>query len=498
MCRSSACGCPNYSCSVASLPLLRRQGTAPPVRILQFGTGRFLRAFADFFVDQAIQAGHYDGSIAAIQSTGAQRASTLTQQDGCYTLWARDQGGETYPVIGAISQALAAQQDWDTVLDLARSPHLEMVFSNTTEIGLALHPEDDVYGNPPHSFPAKLAAVLYERAQHFNFDPTRGLVILPCELITDNGDLLRSLVVSLAENQISNPDFLPWLGHSTVFCNTLVDRIVPGAPPESEYRAVEQRLGYRDDMLVTAEAYRLWAIEGDSALNARIGFTEADPGIVVTEDIAPYRLRKIRLLNGGHTLSVPLGLLAGNHTVLDNMSNPSTATFIKSLLRYEIGPCLAVDQDTVPPYITEVLQRWSNPHLMHRLIDITLQSTTKMRHRVVPSIVAYYDRFQTPPVLMALGFAAYLLMMRGLQEADESPRWPVFSIRDDYAPKLHALWEKSSGLEELVAIVCRDTQLWGIDLSNLNGWVDAVSALLKVLMEDGTATAIGHIEDRLS
>ena len=485
-----------------ALPPLRRTTPAPPVKILQFGTGRFLRAFADFFVQRANESGAFEGSIVAVQSTGRERAAALASQGGCYTLWTRDAGGASYAVLDAISQAFSAQDHWEAVLAVARSPDLSLVFSNTTEIGLALDADDDLAGAPPRSYPSKLTAVLLERARHFDFDQARGLVVLPCELIAGNGDLLRSLVEEAARRHGAEPGFLPWLARSTVFCNTLVDRIVPGAPPESEWEAAEARLGYRDAMLITAEAYRLWAIEGNAAIRRRIGFADADPGITVTDDIAPYRLRKIRLLNGGHTLTVTLGLMAGNRTVLDNMSNPLTAPFIESLLRKEIGPILAVDPATVGPYIDEVLDRWRNPYLVHRLIDITLQSTSKMRHRVVPSIAAYYAQFGTVPHRIALGFAAYLCFMRGVREVDGEVqgRWhdAWYPIRDDHAPHLRALWNRHADATRLVPAVCRNTSLWGLDLAAFSGWTDTVTLLLELLMKRGAAAALGHIADCVS
>ncbi len=484
------------------LPLLSRDSPPRPESILQFGTGRFLRGFADFFVDRAQRAGCYQGSIVVVQSTGRGRAEALRQQGGSYTLWTRDSSGESHTVLSAISRALSAQEDWDEVLDFARSKDLEMVFSNTTEVGLRLDKDDDIGASPPRSFPGKLTAVLYERARHFAFDPARGLVILPCELVKENGGLLRTFVQAMARQANLGPAFQEWLAESTVFCNTLVDRIVPGSPPEAEYQATEQQLGYRDALLITAEDYRLWAIEGDAALKERIGFAAADPGIVVANNIAPYRLRKIRLLNGGHTLTVPLGLLAGNRRVLDNMTHVDTAPFVEALLREEIGPTLEVDPATVGPYIDEVLLRWRNPHLVHRLIDITLQSTTKMRHRVVPTIKAYYERYGTVPRRIALGFAAYLLFMQG-QRKDrgvihtvwQNNRYPV---RDNEAPHFRAMWAQQIELNELVTTVCSDVRLWGLDLSAFEGWTAAVTAFLELLAKDGAIATIGHIEGRAS
>ncbi len=481
------------------LPHLRRSTPASPERIIQFGTGRFLRGFVGFFVDRANKSGCYDGRIVAVQTTGMKRAQVLARQGGCFTLWTRDQGRDDLEVVESISRALAVRTQWDQVLELARSEHLECVVSNTTEIGLALALDDNITDHPPTSYPCKLAALLYERARHFDFDPGRGLVILPCELITGNGALLRSLVGQTAQMHGLDARFLPWLAVSTHFCDTLVDRIVPGTPPKAAYVAAERRLGRQDSLLITAESYRLWAIEGDATLRARIGFADADAGIVIANDIAPYHLRKVRILNGGHTLSVPLGLLAGNRTVLDNMTNPVTAPYIEALLTREIGPVVPVDQATVGPYINEVLLRWRNPHLVHRLLDITLQSTSKMKHRVMPSIQGYYRQYGCVPARIALGFAAFLLMMRPRDkwhEAKGASTYRTFDIRDDEAPRFRAWWGEYPEPEALVRAACQHEQLWGMDLASLAGWIEMVTVLLRILQKDGPAAAIGHIEEQ--
>lgn len=473
-------------------PHIHAPATALPERIVQFGTGRFLRAFADCFVDEANEAGRYDGRIVAVQSTSRARADLLQRQGGLYTVWVR--GGtpaaprETHRVISSVSRGLSAAEQWPDVLELARSPHLEAVFSNTTEVGLALSENDRLAGRPPQSFPAKLAAFLLARARHFDCHPDRGLVVLPCELVADNGDLLQKLILQLAGMWQVEPAFVEWLASANVFCNTLVDRIVPGLPSAPEVAAFEDRVGYRDELLTMAEEYRLWAIEAEAAP----GFATGEETIVVAPDITPYRLRKVRLLNGGHTLSVPLGFLAGNRTVLENMEHPLTGPYIEALLSHEIGPVLAVDPATVAPYADEVLARWRNPFLRHALIDITLQGTTKMRHRVVPSLREYYARFERVPHLIAAGFASYLLFSRGegtgtaYSGSLQGERYP---INDDRASVLAGYW-KREGAAGVTHAVCSDTGLWGADLGKLPGFADAVSKYLDLMLNRGIQTAL--------
>ena len=473
-------------------PHIHAPVTALPERIVQFGTGRFLRAFVDCFVDEANEDGRYDGRIVAVQSTSRARADLLQRQGGLYTVWVR--GGtpaaprESHRVISSVSRGLSAAEQWPDVLDLARSPQLEAVCSNTTEVGLALSGNDRLTSHPPQSFPAKLAAFLLARARHFDCHPDRGLVVLPCELVADNGDLLRGLMLELAGMWQVEPEFVEWLASANVFCNTLVDRIVPGLPPAPEVAAFEDSVGYHDELLTVAEEYRLWAIEAEAAP----GFATGDDAIVVAPDITPYRLRKVRLLNGGHTLSVPLGYLAGNRTVLENMEHPLTGPYIEALLSHEIGPVLAVHPESVAPYVEEVLARWRNPFLRHALIDITLQGTTKMRHRVVPSLRQYFDRFQRVPHLMAAGFSSYLLFSRGEGTGKTySGSWQGehYPINDDRAPVLAEYWKREDAAGVAHA-VCSDTGLWGTDLAVLPGFADAVSDYLELMLNRGIQTAL--------
>ncbi len=486
-------------------PLLTRVVVGPvsdslPEKVLQFGTGRLLRAFADFFIDRANRQGLFNGRIVAVQSTGRQRADTLREQDGLYTLWVRGlQDGaprETHEVLSAVSRSLSAAHSWPDILACASSRDLEVIISNTTEVGLTFDEDDRLDANPPRSFPGKLTAILYERARAFDYDPTAGLIILPCELLEANGDMLRRLVCQVATAWDLDHTFVRWVQEANTFCNTLVDRIVPGLPPSKECEAFESEVGYRDALLTVAEEYRLWAIEGDAELADRLAFSRADPGIIVTPDIAPYRIRKIRILNGGHTLSVPAGFLMGNDTVLGNMTHPLYGGYIENLLRREIGPTLEVDPETVPPYIDEVLTRWRNPYLQHHLIDITLHGTSKMRVRVIPSLLRYYALYGRVPHRMAAGFAGYLLFMRGLTDESgmvygefEGVRYP---INDTRARDFMAWW--AAGDELIAERICKDSSLWGADLASLPGFADAVAKYLGLMMQEGIPVAIARAE----
>ena len=469
-----------------------------PVKVIQFGTGRFIRAFADAFIDEANRRGDFGGKIVMVASTGSGRAAQFNKQDGRFTLWTRglveDKPVEKVTTIRSIQAALSAQAHWAEVLKLACTPELAVICSNTTEIGLALGDNDRL--DAPKSYPARLTALLYRRARHYDFDLQRGLVVLPCELIEHNGARLQSLIQQQSRLWSLGPDFQSWLANGVRFCNTLVDRIVPGLPDTQELETVHRSIGWQDPLLTVAEPYRLWAIEGDGALAERLGFAGHD-GIVITPDITPYRIRKIRLLNGGHTLSVPLGLLAGCQTVLDNMHHAIVGPFIEDLMRKEIGPVLSVDPETVPPYISEVIARWSNPFMHHRLLDITLQSTTKMRHRVVPTLQEFYRHFggRRTPRRIALGFAAWLLFMRGTRQDSGrvygTMHGSEYVIDDTHAVRFLNWWPKDSAhVDTFVRSVLSCEDLWGCNLEEMAGFATSVSDALNLLLTEGPNAAV--------
>ncbi len=468
-----------------------------PETVVQFGTGAFLRGFIDYFIDEANRRGAFNGSVVAISSTGSARDAVLNEQDGLFTLATQGiEHGEArrrYRVISSVSRAISATDDWDAVLAIARDPAIRLVISNTTEVGIVLDENDSFDAHPPRSFPGKLTSFLYERARHFDFAVDRGVIVLPCELIEDNGDTLRGIVRTLCEQWKLGDRFDVWLGEAVDFRNTLVDRIVPpaGALPKDESVQLERALGYRDGMITSCETYALFAIEGDDALRSRLGFA-ADPRIIVTPDIRPYRERKVRMLNGGHTISVPVALLAGLETVREAIEDPLVAQFMRRAILDEIVPSL--DVPDAEPFARDVLLRFANPYIRHSLIDITLHATAKMRVRVVPSIVAYTERFDHTPESLAFGFAAYLAFMRGdIQVERRATGLPVPDDREGEA--IRAAWMRAGhgsepAVRDFARSVCGDTTLWGTDLSTLRGWCEAVSDHLMRIMEYGMRLAL--------
>lgn len=469
-----------------------------PERAVQFGTGALLRGFVDYFLDQANRQGRFNGRVAMIGSTGSGRDRAVNEQDGLFTLAIRGvRDGELVQenrIITAVSRAIAAQGGWSEVLACARNPELELVFSNTTEVGIVLDEADDPDADPPRSFPGKLTRFLLERGRAFDYATERGVVVIPCELIENNGDRLREIVLALAERWGLDPRFAAWIREAVPFCNTLVDRIVPGTPADEPLGVLWDELGYRDDMATSCEVYRLFAIEGDEALAERLGFPAADPGVIVTPDITPYRERKVRVLNGTHTAMVPAALLCGHETVQEAVDDELVGAFVRRLMFREIVPTLPAAG--AEEFAREVFDRFSNPFIRHELFDITLQATMKMRVRNVPTILRYAGSTGSAPPSFAFGLAAFLVFMRGELQAEARARGKRVPA-DDRADRLAALWQGTergddAALAGLAQAFLGDVELWETDLTAVPGLLQAVTRELARIERDGARAALAE------
>jgi len=453
-----------------------------PVKVIQFGSGNFLRGFADFFIDKANRQGIFNGRIVVVQSTTQGAKDSFATQDYLYTLLEQgiQEGKPTrqYSIISAIKECLSAQTQWEKVLEYAENPDISVILSNTTEAGVVLDKNDSVSGIPPVSFPAKLTAVLYRRWQKWGNDAP-GFTILPCELLVDNGSKLRQIVLELAKLHKLSSEFVAWVSDKNAFCNTLVDRIVPGKP--ADLQSIFEQIGYIDDMLTACEFYRLWAIEGSNELLEKVPFLKVDSGIIVRSDITPYRELKLRILNGGHTIAVAFGFLKGFITVDECLEDTETGVFFENVIRNEIAVSLPFETSQTLQFANDVLMRFRNPFLHHQLLSICLEYTMKMRMRNIPTFFRYYEKFGKVPVLMCKGFAAYLVFMHNIREENGKyfgvRNGKKYVIQDSQA----AYWVekiKSFSVDNLnrwVESIAKDTTLWEQDLTVMNGFVETVS-----------------------
>lgn len=452
---------------------------AYPEKVLQFGTGVLLRGLCDYYIHKANQQGIFKGRVVLVKSTDRPGADAFTEQDGLFTHCIKgiDHGKaiEETVVNAAISRTLTAATEWNAILDLAQSADMQVIISNTTEVGIQYVANDPISGGSPKSFPAKLLAFLVARFEHFNGSAESGMVIVPTELIINNGDVLKEIIVKLAADHQLPEAFTTWLNNHNHFCNSLVDRIVPGAPDAQTNAAICADLGYSDKNLIISEVYSLWAIQGGSRVKDVLSFAKADAGVVIAEDIEIYRELKLRLLNGTHTLMCGMSYLLGFRLVKDVMANGYLSKLIMNLMLSELALAIPYKMDfkVADRFGRAVLDRFRNPFINHKLIDITVQYTTKMRMRNVPLVINYYQEFGKAPELFAMGFAAYLQFMHAVKEENGKyfgdSNGELYPINCDYAGYFYEAW-KDFDLKKILA----DTSLWGADLSALPGFEQAV------------------------
>lgn len=459
-----------------------------PVKVLQFGTGVLLRGLNDYLIDKANRQGVFNGRVLIVKSTNTGDTHSFDRQDDLYTLLVRGfENGkkvEENIISSAISEVVSANDHWDKVLAEAANPDLKIILSNTTEVGIQLL-EENIHASPPTSFPAKLLAVLFNRFKLFGGAPEGGLVIVPTELLPNNGVILKDILLKLSQFNKLGSKFGYWLNTHNSFCNSLVDRIVPGRPSSQEQSALEQYLGYEDDLMVMAEAYHFWAIEGDEAVSNILSFEQVSDNVVITPNIENFRELKLRLLNGTHTISCALAILAGFETVKTAMDNKLFLNFIEHVMS-EISTALPDNIDVMDAtrFSESVLDRFRNPYIQHQWTSISQQLSAKLKMRVLPVLVEYYRRNNRVPHHIAIGFAAYLVAMQSKKEGQNfggEYKGIAYTINDDQSEYLYNQWQSANRTKIAEKILC-DTNFWGTDLTTLPGFADAVQNFMDVIL----------------
>lgn len=479
-----------------------------PEKVLQFGTGVLLRGLCDAFIDEANSKGLFNGRIVVVKSTEAGDSAAFSEQDNLYTICVRAMAnGELVKqniICSSISRVLSAKSQWAQILEFAESPTLKVIISNTTEVGLQLVNEN-IRSGTPSSYPGKLLACLYRRYTHFGGATEGSVVVIPTELITGNGDKLKSIVTELAAYNQLEQSFMRWVDGQVFFCNSLVDRIVTKDPGEKIISGLQKDLGYEDKLLTMCEDYRLWAIQGNEYVESVLEFTRTGSGAFVKPDIELYKSLKLHLLNGTHTFSASLAFLSGFDTVKQAMEDTEFFRYVHALMLVEIGSSIpyAIPKKEINDFGARVLDRFRNPFLQHQWLNITLQNTMKMRMRNVPVIQQYASLYPEAPARMAIGFAAYLIFMRAVKE--ESGNYygmrdgNYYRINDDQASYFYDLWQKSISPDSLVTEVLSNQTLWGVDLSALAVFRDAVSSNLSMMLNEGVRkTMLQHQVEDLS
>lgn len=472
-----------------------------PEKVLQFGTGVLLRALPDFIIDQANKAGIFNGRIVIVKSTGQGGTDAFAGQDNLYTVCVRGIAGDRLVkenvINTAVSRVLAAAVQWEEILAFAESKSLEVVISNTTEVGI-VPVEERVSGGMPASFPGKLLAVLYHRYRHYGGDENRGLVIVPTELISDNGDKLKKIILDLARFNGLDDAFLSWLEKHNTFCNSLVDRIVPGAPKGELAEEIRRDLPYEDPLCIMSEPYALWAISGNEKVAEKLSFVQVGAGAFVEPDITRFKELKLRLLNGTHTLTCGLAYLAGFATVKEAMNDADFSAFLGELMFKEIVPSIPYElsREESEAFGRQVIDRFKNPFIEHFWINITLNYTQKIEMRVVSLLQEYYRKNGAVPKYMAAGLAAYIRFMKpadGQAERDGRHYGEFNGTRYLLQDQQAGVFEQLYKEKPLAGSVLGRTDFWGTDLREIKGLEEAVAASLDVLNRHGARYLIRQV-----
>ncbi len=472
-----------------------------PEKVLQFGEGNFLRAFVDYWFDLANEKADWNGKCVLVQPIAPGLAKMINEQEGLYTLYLRgSENGQKVDdkrVISSVSRCLNPYEkaDYEKMMDVAASDDLEIIVSNTTEAGIVYDPACQQNDCPPSSFPGKLTQVLYHRYKAGK----KGIIMLACELIDNNGKELLKCVNQYIDQWGLEDGFKKYVNEDCTFCGSLVDRIVPGRIRDpKEVAELEEKHGYADPLLDVGEVFGVWVIEGDTKLNDVLPFRKAglEDHVFVTPDMSPYKKRKVRILNGAHTGFVLGAYLAGFDIVRDCMHDETILGYMNKMLLQEVVPILPLDQDDCKKFAAAVEDRFNNPFVNHELMSISLNSTSKWRARNMPSFLEYIKKNGKLPTCLTMSFAAYIAFYsNNIQELNDKglvckrAKGNEYTISDDrYVLEFYNA-HKDDDIPTLVHAVMTNEQMWGQDLTKVAGFEEATVKNLTLIREQGAMAA---------
>lgn len=470
-----------------------------PERVLQFGEGNFLRAFVDYFIDLMNEKAGFNSKVVLCQPIEQGLADMINDQEGLYTLYLRGQENgqkvNNKRVISSVSRCLNPYREFDEFLACAKNPEMRFIVSNTTEAGIAYDPSCKPEDRPCASFPGKLTQFLYER---FN-NKLPGFIILSCELIDRNGDELLKCVNKYIDQWGLSEEFRDFVNNDNIFCSTLVDRIVPGYP-RAEADAICEELGYKDNIIDTAEVFGAWVIEGPQKIKKEFPVEEAGLPILVVDNVDPYKKRKVRILNGAHTSMIMGAYLAGQNIVRDCMKDDVIRGYMNKALYDEIIPVLkGLDKKDLEDFAAAVTDRFANPFIDHELLSISLNSASKWKARVMYTVLEYYEQKKELPKVLTFSFAAFLAFYhRGYEkregalvaERDNNE----YLIKDDEWVLDAFLALKDADNEKLARDIIANEKMWGDALIKLSGFEEAVIKDLALIDEKGMYEAMREVQ----
>ena len=435
----------------------------------------------------------FDSGVVVVQPIALGLTTKLSEQDGLYTLFLNGiKNGKPvseHQIIDCIQRAINPYENYSDYLANAENPDLRFVISNTTEAGIAYHKDDLLGDTPQKSYPGKLTAFLYRRYQFFKGASDKGLIVLPCELIDRNGDNLIKIILQYAIDWKLGRDFIRWIHEDNIICNTLVDRIVPGYPKD-KIEGITKQLGYRDNLIVEGEQFHLWVIEGPEEVKAEFPAEQCGLNVIFTDNMEPYRTRKVRILNGAHTTMVPVGYLYGMEKVRESLENKVVGAFVKKAIFNEICPTLDLPETELVQFSNQVLDRFRNPYLEHELISISLNSVSKYKTRVLPSVLEYIKRKNALPKCLLFSLAALIAFYKGERNGE------LIELADDQGVLdfFKSLWLGADGSKEsitgIVYAVLSNSDFWDRDLNRIDGFQNEVVSALDLIINKGIKMAI--------
>ena len=481
--------------------------TAPksvmPEKIIQFGEGNFLRAFVDWIVWNMDQKTNFNGSVVVVQPIERGMVDWLNGQDCLYhvNLQGRQDGESvnTLERIDVISRALNPYSQNAAFMALAEQPEIRFVISNTTEAGIAFDPACKLTDAPASSYPGKLVQLLYRRYKTFNGDPKKGLIIMPCELIFLNGHHLKDCIYQYIELWKDDfgadyAGFKEWFTKYNYVCATLVDRIVPGFP-RKEIADIQQKIGYKDNLVVQAEIFHLWVIERPENMTCeelREEFPAEDAGlhVLIAESEKPYHERKVTLLNGPHTVLSPVSFLSGVDIVRDACNHPVLSKYIHKVQFEELMQTLNLPMEELEKFAGDVLERFNNPYVDHQVTSIMLNSFPKFQARDLPGVNTYLERKGTLPAGLVFGLAAIITYYKGGTRKDGAAIVPNDDQR--IMDLLKELWASGDTRKVVDGVLSADF-IWGEDLHGVSGLADLLCKYLDLIQEKGMLQAVESI-----
>ncbi len=454
-----------------------------PVKIMQFGEGNFLRAFIDWIVDSMNKKADFNAGVVVVQPMPFGRVKELASADGLYTLYLQGinngQTVKTHQVIDCLEDFINPFEEYQKYLDYAKSEDLEFIISNTTEAGIAFDPKDTDFTKTPNSFPGKLLAFLKARYDHFKGDVKKGLEIIPCELIDHNGDTLKEILVQLAEHNHMDKAFIDWVENANRYYNTLVDRIVPGYP-RNEDKELWNQLGYVDNNMVVGEIFHLWVIDGKTVkdLETKLPTAKAGLNVLFVDSIKPYKERKVKILNGSHTCLVPVSYLSGIDTIRETIEDKQLNQFVLDFIFNEVVPTINIPRDQMDSYANSVLERYGNPFVRHELMSIALNSVTKYKTRILPTVLQNLEDLKHFPDHAFFSLAALMVFYRGkrgeedIKLADDA--WALDMFKE--------LWADFDGSKAACGKIAQHVlslkSHWEVDLTKYDGVLEFVTDCL--------------------